>query len=61
MLSGWDVDVVQIRAYGVNDRVEFFRQLEESYSFGSRPPRVGVKRTLLEHIHDWKRGLRREI
>ena len=61
MLSGWQVDAVQIRAYRINDPVKFFSELQDPHGFGSNPPRVGTKRTLLERIHNWKRSLRRGI
>ncbi|HEY7306218.1 MAG TPA: MG2 domain-containing protein [Bryobacteraceae bacterium] len=61
MLSGWQVDAVQIRVYRVNDPVKFFRELEDAHGFGGTRPRVGVRPTLLERIHNWKRGVRRSI
>jgi hypothetical protein len=61
MLSGWQVDAVQIRVYRVNDPVKFFGELEDPHGFGGARPRIGTKLTLLERIHDWKRSLRRSI
>src|SRR5581483_2087527 len=61
MLTGWHVDAVQIRVYRVKDALKFFRQMEDPHSFGGHMPRPEGKRTLLERIHDWKRGLRRSI
>jgi hypothetical protein len=60
-LTGSQVKAVQIRVYRVKDAVRFFKQLEDPHSFGGRYPRPQGKRGLLEAIHDWKRGLRREI
>ncbi len=61
MLTGWHVDAVQIRVYRVKDALQFFRQMEDPHSFGGHMPRPEGKRTLIERIHDWKRGLRRSI
>ncbi|HEX3685154.1 MAG TPA: MG2 domain-containing protein [Bryobacteraceae bacterium] len=61
MLTAWDVDAVQIRVYKVKSPSAFFEHLEDSHGFGGRMPRPGGKRTLIEHIHDWKRDLRRNI
>jgi hypothetical protein len=61
MLSGWQVDAVQIRVYRVNDPVKFFTDLEDPHGFGGTRPRVGVRPTLLERIHNWKRSVRRSI
>ena len=60
-LSGYQVDAVQIRVYRVKDVDEFFRRAESAHSFGGRAPRQAGKRTMLEDIHAWKRGLRRNI
>jgi alpha-2-macroglobulin len=60
MLTGWEVDAVQIRVYRMKDPVAFFEHLADTHNFGGRPPRRG-KRTLIERIHEWKRGLRRDI
>ena len=61
MLAGTQIDAVQIRVYRVKDPLRFFTQIEDPHSFGGRYPRPQGKRTLLETIHDWKRGLRRQI
>ncbi len=61
MLSGWQVDAVQIRAYRIRDPVKFFSDLQEPHGFGSTQPRAGRSRTLLERIHNWKRSARRRI
>lgn len=61
MLSGWQVDAVQIRVYRVNDPVRFFGDLEDAHGFGGSRPSIGTKLTLLERIHNWKRSLRRNI
>ena len=61
MLSGSGVKAVQIRAYRVNDPVEFVRKMEDLHSFGSQPPRRTGKPTFIERIHNWKRALRRNI
>ncbi len=60
-LSGYRVSAVQIRVYRVNDTLKFFQQMEAPHSFGSRMPRPAGKQTWIERIHNWKRGLRREI
>ena len=61
MLSGTQVDSVQIRVYRVKDPLQFFTQIEDPHSFGGRYPRPTGKRTVLETVHAWKRNLRREI
>ena len=61
MLSAFGLKAVQIRAYRVNDPVEFVRKMEDLHSFGAQPPRRTGRLTLLERIHNWKRGLRRDI
>jgi uncharacterized protein YfaS (alpha-2-macroglobulin family) len=60
-LSGYQVDAVQIRVYRVKDVDEFFRRAESAHSFGGHAPRPAGKRTLIERIHAWKRGVRRNI
>ena len=60
-LSGYRVPAVQIRVYRVKDGVQFFQQMEDPHSFGSHPPRPAGKVTWIERIHNWKRGLRRDI
>ncbi len=60
-LSGVNVAAVQIRVYHVNNPVSFFTDLEDAHSFGGTYPRRQGKRSWLEIIHDWKRGLRRDI
>jgi uncharacterized protein YfaS (alpha-2-macroglobulin family) len=60
-LTGVDIKAVQIRVYHVNDPVKFYSELEDTHSFGGTNPRPEGKRTWLEMIHDWKRGLRRDI
>ncbi len=60
-LSGYRVPAVQIRVYRVKDGVQFFQQMEDPHSFGSHPPRPAGKVTWIERIHNWKRGLRRNI
>jgi uncharacterized protein YfaS (alpha-2-macroglobulin family) len=60
-LAGVDVNAVQIRVYRINDPVKFYSELEDVHSFGETNPGQGRKRTWIERIHDWKRGLRREI
>jgi alpha-2-macroglobulin len=60
-LSGWQVNAVQIRVYRVNNVEEFFRRAEGSHSFGGAAPRPAGKRTVLENLRSWKRGLRRNI
>jgi hypothetical protein len=60
-LSGYQVEAVQIRVYRVKDVDEFFRRAESTHSFGGRAPRQAGKRTLIESIHAWKRGVRRDI
>ena len=61
MLTGWQIPAVQMRVYRVNDPVKFLSELQDPHSFGGRNPRPGGKLTLLERIHEWKRGLRRDI
>ncbi|HEY3457528.1 MAG TPA: MG2 domain-containing protein [Bryobacteraceae bacterium] len=61
MLSGTQIDSVQIRVYRIKDALQFFTQIEDPHSFGGRYPRPTGKRTLLESIHAWKRSLRRQI
>ena len=61
MLSGWQVPAVQMRVYRVNDPVKFLSEMQDPHSFGGRNPRPGAKLTVLERIHQWKRGLRRDI
>ncbi len=61
MLSGWQIPAVQMRVYRVNDPVKFLSEMGDPHSFGGRNPRPGGKLTLLERIHGWKRGLRRDI
>ncbi|HZQ54634.1 MAG TPA: MG2 domain-containing protein [Bryobacteraceae bacterium] len=60
-LSGYGIEAVRIRVYRVNDAVQFMRQMEDPHTFNSRYPRPHGKLTLLERIHNWKRGLRRDI
>jgi uncharacterized protein YfaS (alpha-2-macroglobulin family) len=60
-LSGYQVNAVQIRVYRVKDVDEFFRRAESAHSFGGHAPRPAGKRTLIERIHAWKRGVRRNI
>jgi hypothetical protein len=57
-LSGFNVDAVQMRVYHVKNPVEFYRRIENTHNFGSELPRPVGKRSLLERIHSWKRGLR---
>jgi alpha-2-macroglobulin len=61
MLSGWEVPAVQMRVYRVNDPAKFLSEMQDPHSFGGRNPRPAGKLTLLEQIHQWKRGLRRDI
>ncbi len=61
MLSGTQIDSVQIRVYRVKDALQFFTQIEDPHSFGGRYPRPASKRTLLESIRAWKRSVRRKI
>ncbi len=60
-LTGWQVPAVQIRVYRIKDPTQFFRTIQDAHSFGGHLPRPAGKRTLLERIHNWKRGLRRSI
>jgi uncharacterized protein YfaS (alpha-2-macroglobulin family) len=60
-MSAWNVDALEFRVYRVNDAVKFFEQLEEPHQFGGRVQRPPQKRTLLERVHRWKRGLRADI
>ncbi|MBV9679802.1 MAG: hypothetical protein JO185_25940, partial [Acidobacteriaceae bacterium] len=61
MLTGWQVPVVGMRVYRVNDPVKFLSAMQDPHSFGGRNPRPGGKLTLLERIHQWKRDMRRDI
>jgi uncharacterized protein YfaS (alpha-2-macroglobulin family) len=61
MLAGVDVGAVQIRVYKVNDPVRFYSDLEDAHTFGVSNPGARGKRTWLEVVHNWKRGLRRDI
>jgi hypothetical protein len=60
-LSAYHVEAVQIRVYRVKDPLEFYRKLEDPHSFGMTMPRPAGKRTLIEVVHSWKRGLRADI
>ena len=60
-LSGYSVDAVRMRVYRVNDPVQFMRHMADAHQFGGSYPNPHGKLTLLERIHQWKRGLRREI
>src|SRR5579883_722499 len=60
-MTAWNVDSLQFRVYRVHDPVQFFQQLEDAHQFGGSAPRPGRKRTLLETVHSWKRGLRANI
>jgi uncharacterized protein YfaS (alpha-2-macroglobulin family) len=62
MLSGWNVDALQFRVYRIEDPVKFFEQLEDSHFFSDfGPARRPSGKPLLEHVHQWKRGLRAQI
>jgi hypothetical protein len=60
-LSAWNVDSLEFRVYRIHDPVAFFEQLPDPHQFGGRAPRAPGKLTLLERIHQWKRGLRAGI
>ena len=60
-LAGYRVPAVQIRVYRINNGVKFFQEMENPHSFGPHPPRRPGKLTWIERIHNWKRGLRRDI
>lgn len=60
-MSAYGVKSVQVRVYRVNDAVEFTRKLGDLHTFGGRMPRPAGKLSLLERVHNWKRGLRRDI
>jgi uncharacterized protein YfaS (alpha-2-macroglobulin family) len=61
MLSAWNVDSLEFRIYRVQDPMQFFEQLEDAHQFGGHVPRPARERTLLERIHQWKRGLRADV
>src|SRR4051794_35910951 len=60
-LSAWNVSSLEIRVYRVHDAVKFFQQLDSAHQFGGQVPRPPREKTLLERIHDFKRGLRRDV
>ena len=60
-LSGYNVGAVQIRAYRINDPVEFFSRIEDPHGFGATYPRYSRHRTLIERLRDWKSSLRYDI
>ena len=60
-LSAYGVKSLEFRVYRIQDPVKFFRQLEDAHQFGGRNPAPPREKTWLERIHDWKRGLRRDI
>jgi uncharacterized protein YfaS (alpha-2-macroglobulin family) len=60
-MTAWNVSALQFRVYRVHDPVQFFQQLEDPHQFGGRAPRPPRRRTLLETIHRWKRGVRANI
>jgi uncharacterized protein YfaS (alpha-2-macroglobulin family) len=60
-VSAWNVDSLEFRVYRINDPVQFFEQLESAHEFGGRAPRPPREQTLLERIHQWKRGVRTGI
>ena len=60
-LSAYNIDAVQLRVYRIKNPVEFYRKLEDPHSFGTALPRPRGKKTLIEIIHSWKRGLRANI
>jgi uncharacterized protein YfaS (alpha-2-macroglobulin family) len=60
-MSAWNVDALQFRVYRIHDPLQFFQQIEDPHQFGGRAPQPARRRTLLERIHSWKRGLRTDI
>jgi alpha-2-macroglobulin len=60
-LSAWNVDALEFRVYRVHDPVVFFQQLEDPHQFGGRAPQPPRRRTVLEAVHRWKRGLRAQV
>jgi uncharacterized protein YfaS (alpha-2-macroglobulin family) len=61
MMSAWNVDSLEFRVYRVQDPMQFFEQLEDAHQFGGHVPRPPRERTLIERIHQWKRGLRADV
>jgi uncharacterized protein YfaS (alpha-2-macroglobulin family) len=60
-LSAWNVDSLEFRVYRIQDPLAFFEELPDAHQFGGRAPRAAGQRTLLERVHEWKRGLRATI
>ena len=60
-LNAWNVDSLAFRVYRINDPVKFFEQLEDPHQFGGNGRRPQRDLTLLERLHDWKRGLHAQI
>src|ERR1700760_3486194 len=55
-LSAWNVDSLEFRVYRIEDPSRFFEQLEDPHAFGQRAPQPPRERTVLEELHQWKRG-----
>ena len=60
-VSAWNIDSLEFRVYRINDPVKFFQQLEDAHQFGGRVPRPTNEPTLIERIHEWKRGIRANV
>ncbi len=56
--SSQNVDSLEFRVYRVNDPLKFFRQMQETHSFGGQAPPAPKARTLLERMHQWKQRTR---